>query len=118
MIFGFVSGLDTHPILSMVADKPSDWSVPIRIDSLEVSECAVVFLSIEEGMLVRKCEDNTSIEIEACRPAKIYLTPDLPDRPGYSVSKVKVTPIGERKYKVQYNRDKGWEPWQPNVRLY
>jgi len=119
MILGYIGGLAEHPTLGLVPDKPSPWSVPLSVDSLELTECSVVLLSVEEGITVKKDESGgNTYQIEPCRPAKLYLTPNLPERPGFSVEKIKITKIGERKYKIYFDRSKGWEPWTPNIKLY
>ncbi|MCB0325587.1 MAG: hypothetical protein KDD69_18525 [Bdellovibrionales bacterium] len=118
MILGFVAGFGPHPELCLVPDRPSAWSVPILVESLEPTESGVVLVSTEEGLTVKRDPADHSIELEALRPARLYLTPNLPERPGFSVTKAKCVPLGERKYRVFFDRDRGWEPWQPNVRLY
>ena len=118
MILGYISGLETNPVLCLVADKPSDWSVPVKIDTVEITAASVLLISNEEGATVKKDPSENGIHIEAIRPAHLYLTPNLPERPGFSVAKVKIVTIGDRKYKIHFDRGRGWEPWTPNQKLY
>lgn len=119
MILGYIGGIEENPLLALVADKPSPWSRPLPVDQLETTDCSVVLLSNQEGITVRPDEQQQQTKlIEPVRPSKLYLTPNLPEKPGFSVDKLKITPLSERKYKVFFDRGKGWEPWTPNIKLY
>ena len=53
--------------------------------------------------------------IEAIKPKGIYLSPNLAERPGVMVAKVKIVKLGPRQYKTYYYKDRaGWEEFIAN----
>lgn len=55
-----------------------------------------------------------SLIISSIMPAAIYLTPNLPQTPGFKVRRIKVL-SGENGPRVFYDRDKGsWDEWFAN----
>jgi hypothetical protein len=122
MLFGYVSGVSPdgdQPELCIVANKESGFSVPVRISSLRITECAIHMVSAEEGITVaRDTEKQGAIVISPIKPGKLYLTPNLPERPGYTVDRIRVTRVEENKWAVEFDRERGWTPWTPNERIY
>jgi hypothetical protein len=122
MIFGYISGVSKdseRPELCVTADKPSYFSKPVRIDSLRSTEAGVHLLSIDEGFTVTKDKSDGSITISPVPPCILYITPNLPHKPGFKVDQVRVTKIGTTgEERAFFNRGKGWEPWTPNVKVY
>ncbi len=122
MIFGYVSGVSAEsdqPELCIVANKESAFSVPIRISSLCITDCAVHMVSVEEGITVsRDTEKQGAIVIAPIKPGKLYLTPNLPEKPGYSVDKIRVARLEENRWSVEFDRERGWTKWNPNERIY
>lgn len=119
MFFGLVTrNPHGYPELCLVAEKPSAYSQPIPILTLLETDYAVHLVSNEEAVTVSRDSSDNAYIITVIRPAKLYLTPNLPERPGYSVNAVKVKPINEILFDVHFDRDRGWENWHPNVRLY
>ena len=56
----------------------------------------------------------------------MYLTPNLPEKPGLSVEKIKAIPLEDGKFKVLYAKattgvastKTDWEEWNPNTKLF
>ncbi len=111
------SNTSSRPVLCVMAEKPSAFSTPILVDSLIQTTFGVHFVSLEEGMLVTRESGADAIIISPVAPARLYLTPNRPERPGFSVSKVRIEKSGQD-YIVNFDRERGWEPWTPNVKLY
>lgn len=101
--------------LALIPDKFG--ILPTPIYTLPFTEAAVCFASPDEAFLVKPAEDSGLI-IQAQKPGKIYLTPNRPDRPGYSVSRIKITRTAEGTIKCFFDRDKGWEEFNPNSKDY
>ena len=125
MIFGYVSGLSPkggqgpeYPQLCVVADKPATYSVPVKVETLMETESAIHLVSNVEGLLVERGESQRSVVISPVLPSKLYLTLNLPERPGFAVEKLEIVAIGEGRHRVRFDRGRGWEPWQPNIKLY
>jgi hypothetical protein len=120
MIFGLVLLSNEHyPELCLVADKPSLYSKPVPVRLLTETLSGAHLVSNEEGVLVSFDHQDRGMVLEPMRPAKLYLTPNLPEKPGYSVDKIKLIEVSEGKYQVYYDRTgKGWEEWHPNRKTY
>ena len=119
MLFGLITGgPNEYPEPCLVADKPSTFSTPVKVRTLFATEYAVHLLSIEEGFIVEVDPSDNSLVVTPVRPNKLHLTPNLPERPGFSVGKIKIIHLDEHHYQVYFDRERGWEPWQPNVRIY
>ena len=99
--------------MCIIPDKPSSYSKPIPIRLLRETNTAMQLMSNEEGLLVRN-EANALI-LEPMRPNKLYLTPNLPEKPGFSVLRIKIVAKTEDENEVHYQRSESkWEPWEPN----
>jgi len=121
MILGYVSGVlpdNDKPQLCIVADRPSDYSVPIRVESLISTDCAIHLVSNFEGLLIESGELPQSVIISAVRPAKLYLSPNLPEKPGFSVDRVLIAASTSGSFNVRFDRGRNWEDWRPNIRVY
>ena len=120
MIFGLVLlSNENYPELCLVADKPSAYSKPVPIRLLRTTSSAAHLVSNEEGVLVSVDPQDRGLIIEPMFPGKLYLTPNLPEKPGYSVNKIKIIEISEHEYNVFYDRtSRGWEAWNPNNKTY
>lgn len=101
--------------LAILAEKQG--AVPVPVHALPYTDSAICFLSQEEAILVKPSEDS-SLTIQAQKPAKIYLTPNRPEKPGFSVNRIKISKDSESKIKCHYDRDKGWEEFIPNSKEY
>ncbi len=121
MILGFISGVSTngdYPELCLVPDKPATFSVPVKIRTLEPTDSAVHLLSIEEGITISIDPDDQGRIIAAIPPASLYLTPNRNEKPGFRVARIKVLFYEGGRTRVMFNRERGWEDWNPNIRLY
>jgi hypothetical protein len=120
MYFGYFitgSGRDVSSELSIASDRPTSNSSPIPIALLKQTDGGVYFVGVEESFTV-KIEDDNGLVISALKPAKLYLTPNRPEKPGFSVSKIKVGLDNNGNEYVLYDRDKGWEEFNPNKKDY
>lgn len=117
MIFGYVLTSDEHfPEMCIIANKPSPYSKPIPIRLLRETNDALHMISNEEGLLVKN--EGEALILEPMRPNKLYLTPNLPEKPGFSVIRIKIIAKSEDENEVLYQRtEKGWEAWKPNQQL-
>ena len=96
--------------LCIIPDKPDSLSVPYPVNKFFVTNAGILRLGPEEALLV---ESVTSSEVvfKALNPSKLFLTLDLPLKPGFHVNQVKVQ-ITERGYKSFYKREKPeWQEW-------
>ena len=105
------------PELCLVADRPDQLSVPVRVDTLLETDCAVCRLSQLETFKVKFDPSDGSMIIDPVIPTKLNITPTYPDRPGIEVRRLKIIRLGDRRYKtffMQEGRDAEWRPWNPN----
>lgn len=110
---------DEKPELCIVPDKPSHLCEAVKVSRLTNTEFAVHLLSIEEGFTVEQNKHGSGILITAIKPAKLYLTPNRTDKPGFSVDVVKIIKELDNKYDVSFKREgREWTKWNPNERLY
>ena len=108
---------DEYPRLCMVPDKLAPGVTPVNLRFAVATTAAVQFLSSDEGYIVRQA-DSGFLEIEPLAPAILYLTPNLPSRPGFSVNKIQFKILGDNRYEVNFDRGKGWEKWEPSVKVF
>lgn len=117
MLLAFVAGYgDTKDELDLclVADKVDALSKPVRVSCLFPNPAGVIRIGPEEAVLVNQDQIDGSLVVSAMMPAAIYLTPNLPQTPGFKVKRIKLQITGGE-YQVSYDRDKGsWEPWVAN----
>jgi len=111
-------GVQSPAELCLVADRPDQFSVPVRVDLLEPTECAVLRLGPVESVTVRADATDNGLVIEPFFPAKLFLTPDLPQYPGVFVKRLKVIFLGERRHRVFFQQEKDagsgdWREWSP-----
>lgn len=113
--FFFRQGSEARPELCVFASKPDGLSVPVNIDSIPVTESAVVRLGPQEGVLAELDPSDNGKILTPVTPSKMYLTPSQPDRPGVIASRVKVVKFGDGDYDLFFMRDKDtqWRPWNP-----
>jgi len=106
------------PELALVADKPDQFSFPLRVADLRETTAAVCRLGPTECITVDLDEEDGGLIIAPLAPAHIYITPDLPTMPGVSVKKIKVTQDNTGDlitfYIPENDRGEGWIRWIPN----
>ena len=106
------------PDLCLIPDKPDQFSVPVRVDTLRVTEAAVFRLGPEEALTVEKDPEDGGLVLVPFFPAKLYLTPDLPQYPGMGVKKAKIFISRDGVYSIYYVQDKDaqgtWREWIPS----
>ncbi len=120
MIFGLISGVALEgegPELCIIPDKPSSFSVPVKISSLLQTDYAIHFVSVEEGFTVTVDAQDHGTVVTAVRPNVFFLTPNLPHRPGFRVDRIKVVKQPNNRFTCYYDRGKGWENWNPNRQI-
>lgn len=116
-LWTFPDKQNERPRLCALPDKPNAFTTPLDLEFAVPTEFAVHLLSVEEGMLLVDIDDGFR-QITPINPCKLYLTPNRPERPGFSVSKVKYKPKGNGNYEIFFDRDRGWERWEPNKKMY
>ena len=114
MIFGYVFTSQEHfPEMCILPNKLTDYSKPLPIRLLRETNSAMQMIGNEEAILVHN-EANALI-IEPMKPNKLYLTPNLPEKPGFSVLRIKIVARTEDENDVFYQRSENkWEAWEPN----
>jgi hypothetical protein len=120
MYFGYFitgSGANITSELSIASDRPNSTSAPIPISLLKQTNAGLYFIGVEESFTVNVDDDNGLI-VSAVKPAKLYLTPNRPEKPGFSVTRVKIRLDNNSNEYVFYDRDKGWEEFNPNKKDY
>lgn len=101
--------------LCLVPDKPDILSVPVRVKDISPTVAAFLRIGPDEGITATFDEQEQAVVITALTPASIYLTPNLPQAPGYRVKRVKVLLNEKGDYRTLYEREgKGWEEWVAN----
>lgn len=115
----FLNSTDKNGIseLCLFPEKVSPLFSPIPIKALLTSSAALYFISPEEAFKVDIDEDG-AITITPFLPNKLYLTPNRSEKPGFSVTRVKVFRLPEGTYRMFFDRDKGWEEYTPLVKEY
>ena len=110
---------EDRPELCLIPDKLDQISTAVRVDSLTETDCAVYRLGPLEAFKVWTDEQDGGTVIKALEPASIYLTPNLPDRPGVKVRQLKVLKDGEGRYRTFFYPDRDtdldWREWTPNT---
>ena len=117
-----LDGEDSYlPELVILADKPDRFSSPVRISAIGNTTAGIYRSGPLEDFTASRSEDNSSILIEPLKPGKIFLTPNLHDRPGFSVSRVSIQILGDRQFRTMYQNDhdanKEWREWKPLEKL-
>jgi len=121
MVLCFVAGLGINKNeidLCIMPDKPDILSVPVRIKDMKETFAAFQRIGPDEGVTVTIDPQDYGIIVAAMTPASIFLTPNLPQSPGYRARKVKIFiepgPNGNT-YRTLYEREgKDWEEWVAN----
>ncbi len=105
------------PELCLIPEKPDKFSVLARIETLRVTDAAVYRLSPEEAFTVERDEQDGGMVITPLHPARLFLTPNLPQYPGVQVKKVKILKDAEGRFRLQYQNEKDvqetWREWHP-----
>ena len=104
-----------NPDLCIIPEKPVQHSVAVPIRTLVETNCSVHFISNTEAITVEIENDTKSWIVKPVRPNRLHLTPNLSEKPGFSVDAVKVSFVAQGKYTVMYDRGRDWESWEPNV---
>ncbi len=117
MVLCFVSGLGINKDeqdLCLMPDKPDILSVPVRVRELRETRAAFHRLGPDEGVNVT-FDDDGGVVIAAMVPGSVYLTPNLPQAPGFRARKVKIFLEDNGEFRTLYEREgKGWEEWISN----
>lgn len=110
---------NARTILCITPDKVDDFSQPVPVTSLRVTDCAIHRVSGLEAMTVKQDADDGGILIEPYKPSKLYITPNLHDKPGVSVTIMKILKLEDTSYQVWYiqegDNSSTWKQWTPLV---
>ncbi len=101
--------------LCFTPDKPDSITVPILLDDLFPTGCAVIRVGAEEALVVSSDSSESTIILNAIEPSSIFLTPNVAQFPGMKTKYLKVQRYADGSYRSFYSRDKSkWEDWVPN----
>lgn len=103
--------------LAIAPEKATQGLSAVPITKLKKTENSLFFISTEESVRISS-DQNGLVTIEAMKPAKMYLTPNRPERPGFAVTKVGLKFEESGFERVYFDRDKGWEEFNPNKKDY
>lgn len=117
MYLSFVSGLGldrNETDLCLIAEKPDMFSVPVRMRDLKPTRAAMHVVGPQEAVTV-VYEPGEKALIITPLAAGLFLTPNLPQSPGYRVRRVKVV-FEDNEYRTYFDRERGggWEEWVAN----
>ena len=108
-----------RPVLCIVPDKPDQFSSLVPVDSLIATDCAYHRVSPSESLTIWKDEGDGGMVMQANVPSKLFITPDIHDRPGLAVARLKILRV-EGGYQVSYIQESdpsnAWKEWNPNKR--
>ena len=120
MLLSYIHISEREPSLCLLAEKTDQFSRPVPVDSLPITDAAVCRLGPYESVLTWQ-DDEGWVVIKPMDPSKLLLTPQQLDSPGFEVVtlRLRVTPDGE--YDVQFQQEKDvqrgeWNNWRPNER--
>ncbi len=106
---------ETRLRLCFTPDKPDVLSVPVLVDDLFPTNCAVVRIGAEESLVVSTDVRENSLLFNGIEPSSIYLTPNVAQNPGFKTKYLRIERHNQETYKVYHSRDKSkWEDWVPN----
>lgn len=108
-----------RPVLCIVPDKPDQFSSLIPVASLGETVCAYHRASALETFTVARDEADGGMVLQALTPSKLFITPDLHDKPGVAVALLKILET-EKGVVVSYIQEGDpsatWKEWNPNKR--
>ena len=90
MYFGYFnieSNSSNNVELALYPDKIMVDTKPLPISKLKITDSALIFIGAEETVKVDVDQQGGTV-LTAVRPAKLYLTPNRPEKPGFSVNKI------------------------------
>lgn len=108
--------------LSLVPDRVDGMTLPIPIKSLPRGGNAVLRVGHGDCCTVSYHELEKSYNIKIVTPACLYLTPDLPEKPGFQVGSLKIKVL-DNGFEVFYSdpnaiKEEVFKQWEPTkVRL-
>jgi hypothetical protein len=112
LAYTLISGKQT---LALIPEKPDVFSFPIPVESLQETVAGVLRLGPTEALTVRLQEED--LVLEPVRPAKLFITIDLPTMPGIAVEKIKLSRSLSGEWQTTYRQErfeKGeWREWKP-----
>lgn len=101
--------------LALVPDKADSLSRPVPVRSLLPTRAAVFRIGNEEALTVSSDSNSRQLILSALEPTLIYLTPNLPQYPGFSAKHIKITISEGGEIHTFYSRDRNhWEEWIAN----
>lgn len=102
--------------LCMVPDKPDEISIPIPVDRFINCEAAICRVGLGDSCTIKWLEEEQSFLIKSVSPSRMYLTPELPTKPGVWVTRIKVKKQGAS-YTTLYGQERDeadqWKEWKP-----
>jgi len=122
MLFGYVPVQvdDQEEVrLCVLPSAPDIMSRPLRLDLIKPTKTAVYFLSPQEAVMSHWDEEKNALVVVSVIPSVIYLTPDLPDKPGIMARKLRIKENENGEVAVEYARkvEEPWIAWDPLERV-
>lgn len=110
---------DNKMELCLMADKTDAAAIPIPLNRLRTTESALLRVGPTETATV--AQEPEGMLIKAMRPAKMFLTLDLPTSPGISVEAIRLVEGDSEEPKVFYREERfakdEWREWQPLTKI-
>lgn len=111
---------EAKQLLCIVPDKPDQFSSLIPVDSLSETESAYHRVSQLEVMVVLRDDSDGGMIAQAIAPSKLYITPNMHDKPGLAVAQLKIIKHADGRYVVTYIQEgdpsSTWKEWSPKKR--
>ncbi|MCB0330362.1 MAG: hypothetical protein KDD70_11880 [Bdellovibrionales bacterium] len=120
MLLAYIHLENNEPQLCLLADKPDQYSRPVPVRMLPITDSAVCRLGPYEAVLTTAGEGGW-IYIVPMSPSKLLLTPMQIDSPGFEISRARIRlgtehgDITEFQQEKDIQRDE-WQSWNPNKR--
>ena len=122
MILAYVAfreGASEFARLAVVPEDQSRYATPVSVDLLFQSDSAVFWIGPKEAITVQLENDGASKVIRPVPPAKLFLTPDDPNRPGVRGTMARVDYPDDGPYRIWFKKDltSDWTSWEPLVQV-
>ncbi len=102
--------------LCIIPDKLDPLSVPVPVTSIKETTAAVYRVGPGETFIARREPSDNSLVLDSLKPAKIFLTQDRSDQPGFSVQRLKILQSKDGlviSYQREKSSDTSWIKWDP-----
>jgi hypothetical protein len=109
-------GSELEMRLCLVPDKPDMFSYPIPVEKFLNCDSAVCRVGPGDTCTIQWLEAEKTFMIKAVSPSKMYLTPELPTKPGVHITRLRLIKRGVS-YETFYGQERDsadtWKEWKP-----